>query len=392
MSHRVEPVLALDSAKQLIVTESVRLCTASAGDRARAIVLTGSMSRGEATLKRNGRGWRVLGDATFVVVFDSPFPLAATQLQQQIKSSLFSKGIACDVVIMTCTAADLRKMRPSIYAFEVRERGRVVWGDENALNLMPRLTANDIPKEDGWWLLCNRMIEQLEAAANANNSANSTALQYRIAKLYLAMAGCYLLMIGQYEPTYRQRAARLQKLADFSQSLSPIPLQRFSRLVSQCTELKLDGEVQASSDALPQWNEAIADTEMVWRWTLAELTGTNPRESRSRLLAKLASRQSLFSLAKGWTRAAYVSPSALRQNWLRWATLAISMSPRYLVYSAGSELLFAAPGQHCLAPEQLGSIVGLLPLPPESNCQLTWRLAAEQIAYNFHLFVDSTRS
>src|SRR5437764_4958971 len=57
----------METAKAIIVAESSRLCAAAVDHSARAIVLTGSMSRGEATLKRDDAGWRVLGDATFLL-------------------------------------------------------------------------------------------------------------------------------------------------------------------------------------------------------------------------------------------------------------------------------------------------------------------------------------
>ncbi|HEX6804557.1 MAG TPA: hypothetical protein VF133_12825 [Terriglobales bacterium] len=328
-----------------------------------------------------------------MVVADRSLAIALPELQQRIEWSLFRQAIRCKVVIIVCMTASLRKMKPSIYAFELRQRGRVVWGDERVLGLIRSFSVSDIPKEDGWWLLCNRMIEQLEEAAAINGGFDGTALRYRTAKLYLAMAGCYLLLTGQYEPSYQQRAARMARLAESETSLaSPIPLRRFSNLVSQCTELKLHGDMQCASAVFPDWSDAIADAEKVWRWALGEMTGTSPCPSLSASFRKLASRQSFILRAKGWLRAAYVSPSSLPRNGLRWARLALSSSPRYLVYSAGSRLLFGKQAQTTLTPEQLGGIVGRLPLPPGTQFPLTWGIAARTVAHNFHLFVDSTRS
>ena len=264
------PVLEdVGAAKALIVAEGSRLC-AAVGCVARAIVLTGSMSRGEATLKRDGASWRVLGDATFLVVFDGPARLRVAELEAEIERSLLARGIRCKIVVVKSTTANLRKMRPHIYAYELRERGIVVLGDKEALRLIPRFTAAEIPTEDGWWLLCNRMIEQLESAAEENSvNDKGTAVRYRIAKLYLAMAACYLLAIGQYDPSYRERVARLQELAASDDAPpAPIPLQRFSKVVSQCTELKLQGKTVDSLDHFPEWRDAVSDAEVLWRWVL----------------------------------------------------------------------------------------------------------------------------
>jgi len=390
------PVLEdIEAARAFIVTESSRLCAAAVGHEARAIVLTGSMSRGEATLKRDGATWRVLGDATFLVVFDGPVQLHVAELEREIERSLLVRGIRCKIVVVTSTTANLRKMRPHIYAFELRERGVVVWGDKEALRLIPRFAAAEIPQEDGWWLLCNRMIEQLESAAEANSvHDNGTAARYRIAKLYLAMAACYLLAIGQYYPSYRERVARLQELAASDDAPpAPIPLQRFSKLVSQCTDLKLQGETVGASDHFPEWRDAVSDAEVLWRWALGRILGLPSSLSRTDLLAAVAARQPIFARAKGWVRAAYVHPSAFSRYWLCWTRLACSMSPRYLVYSAAGELFFAAPEPDEITPSELAEIVARLPLPlTEANQQLSWRAVARLVAYNFHVLLESTRS
>ena len=383
-----------EAAKALIISEGSRLC-AAAGHGARAIVLTGSMSRREATWKRDGTIWRVLGDATFLVVFDGPVRLRATELEREIERSLLTRGISCKVVVVGSTAAHLRKMKPHIYAYELRERGIVLWGDKETLRLIPQFTAAEIPKEDGWWFLCNRMIEQLESSAEASRlHANGTAVLYRIAKLYLAMAACYLLAIGQYAPSYRERAARLHELAACGDPPpAPIPLPRFSRFVSHCTALKLQGEMVGAPADFPQWRDAVSDAEALWRWTLARILVVSPSLCRRDLLAAMAARQSLFARAKGWVRAAYVSPTAFKRQWLRWARLAYSTSPRYLVYGAASELFFAAPEPDAITVNDLAEIVTRLPLPgQEADRPLSWYSVAKLVAHNFHLLLESTRS
>jgi len=385
----------IESAKALIVSEGSRLCAAAAGREARAIVLTGSMSRGEATLKRDGGGWRVLGDATFLVLSDAPARLRVAELERAVEQSLQGHGIKCKIVVVTSTTADLRNMKPHIYAYELRERGIVVWGDREALRLMPQFSAAEIPIEDGWWFLCNRMIEQLESAADASSIHDQgTAVQYRITKLYLAMAACYLLAIGQYVPSYRERVALLKKLAASNDAPSaPLPLQRFSRLVSQCTDLKLQGETCGGPDEFPQWCDAVSDAEVLWRWVISRMSGMNANLSRTDLLGAMASRQPIMARAKGWARAAYVQRSGFSRYCLRWARLACIMSPRYLVYGAAAELFFSARERDAITGDELSSIVARLPLgPAERDQSMSWRAAARLVAHNFHVLLESTRS
>lgn len=388
------PARDSEAAKMLIVTEGVRLCVAAARSTSRAIVLTGSMSRGEATLKRDGAGWRALGDATFLLVFDNSAPPDVSELERSIEASLLAEGIRCRVAVVTSTSAQLRGMKPHIYAYELRERGIVLWGRRDTLRLIQPFTATDIPQEDGWWFLCNRMIEQLESATEANGPhENQTVVGYRIAKLYLAMAACYLLAIGEYAPSYRERVARLEELmVSHNPPPSPIPLQRFASLVSQCTRLKLEGEIAGIPGSFPQWRDAVLDAEALWRWALARITGVSATARRADLLAALAAQQSIVARAKGWARAAHVSRSALGRNCFRWARLARSLSPRYLVYGAASELFFATAEPKALTEDELAEIVAPLPINCADDQPLSWSTTASLVAHNFHVFLESTRS
>jgi hypothetical protein len=384
----------LEAAKAFIISESARVCARAVGYKARAIVLTGSLSRGEATLKRDGLGWRALGDATLLVIHRRPSSLDTARIELEIERSLVSRGIKCKIVVIASTAAALSKMKPHIYAFELRERGIVVWGEQSILDLIPRFTAVEIPIEDGWWFLCNRIIEQLGTVAKAKELPDGESIRYRIAKLYLAMAAGYLLTIGRYEPSYRDRARRLREIAESgAPQLSPIPLQRFSRFVSACTYLKLHGHTNDGGDQFPQWHDATADAEALWRWMLVRILDVDPQSSRSELLAMIAERQSFVARARGWLRAAIVRPRVFCSSWSRWARLMRLGSPRYLVYGAASELFFHSGGTEAVKSDQLAKIAGNLPFNVRKDDRdLTWGKVASMIADNFHSFVESTRS
>ena len=384
----------IGSAKALIVSEGAAVCVAALGSRARAIVLTGSFSRDEATLKRDGNGWRALGDATFLVVHPRSTCVNTGRIEAEIESRLASHAIKCKTVVVTSTAAALRAMKPHIYAFELRERGIVVWGDRAVLDVMPRFTAAEIPIEDGWWFLCNRMIEQLKTAAEDERPA-SEGIQYRIVKLYLSMAACYLLAIGQYEPSYRDRARHLHELAySPAPPPSPICLRRFSKLVSQCTDLKLYGSTAGDVSQLPRWKDAASDAEAMWRWTLGRILNIDPEHSRSELLKQLRDRQPLLGRSRGWVRAALKYPALFRKSCRQWARLTCVGSPRYLVYGAASELFFTVSDEaHRFGSKELSKIANSLPLNrAEADGQLSWQGVASLIADNFHMFVESTRT
>lgn len=384
----------IESAKTLIVSEGVGGCVEAAGCKARAIVLTGSFSRGEATLKRDGNGWRALGDATFLVIHPRPASLNTARIEAEIEMRLASHAIRCKTVVVVSTAIALRTMKPHIYAYELRERGIVVWGDRTVLDLMPRFTAAEIPIEDGWWFLCNRMIEQLKTAAEEDECSAKERTQYRIAKLYLAMAACYLLAIGQYQPSYRDRARRLNELAySPSPPPSPIYLRRFAKLVSECTNLKLRGHATGDCTRFPQWGDATSDAEALWRWTLGRILKVSPQHSRSELLKRMRERQRLLARSKGWMRAVLKYPRLFGTSCRQWVRLTRLGSPRYLVYGAASELFFRGGEVQGVKADELATIANDLPLKRLGpGGHLTWNDLASLIADNFHMFVESTRT
>ena len=383
-----------DGVKTFIINEGTRICARAFGETARAILLTGSLSRGEATIEWDGSGWRALGDATFLVIMDDPVNIDTGQIGAEIENSLILGNIRCAIVVVASTTSELSRMRPHIYAYELRERGKVVWGDENVLDLMPRFAAAEIPMEDGWWFLCNRIIEQLETAAKASPVRKRDAgIRYRIAKLYLSMAACYLLAIGQYEPSYQDRERRLRELAASPvPPLCPIPLPRFSLLVSQCTKLKMQGNAAESTENYPLWRDAIEDAEVLWRWTLSRIVGCKNNGNRAVLLALLAKHQPMLTRAKGWLRAALVQPRAFWHNLFRWARLATGGSPRYLVYGAAGELFFGGRSGKGASREHLAAIAAKLPLQSDYRQPLSWSSVAMMIADNFHNLLESNRS
>jgi hypothetical protein len=295
-------------------------------------------------------------------------------------------------------------MPPEILAYELRTCGQVVWGDRDVLALVPRFRAEDIPLEDAWRLLCNRMIELLEVAplgelgqvtrnseerGRASAALPSTApsfVPYSAVKLYLDMATSFLLFQGAYEPTYRGREARLRILAEGATDRDRypfLPLRHFSKRVTACTELKLGtsglGGTSASLEAQTLcpletewactssvfWKQIASDARALWRWELARLTGCkvttpcvkeatwgSPKETGTtshtptdrELMERWMRLQPLHKTLRGWA-------SAVRRcgghrswrNWPHWIRLAWQASPRYWVYAAASELFFRLP-------------------------------------------------
>lgn len=212
------PVSA-DAIKTRILQEITSQCTNFFGKNLQSIVLTGSMSRGEATLVEDPAGWTMLGDVESVLVVDGQVPLPAhaevIQLRRLIEAKLREERILVHVGLTAWHPRHLRKMSPNIFAHELRTCGKVLWGQEEILSLIPSFEASEIPLEDAWRMLCHRMIEVLEFAEALPSARvfSNHPLHYRIVKLYLDMATSLLLFSGAYVPSYQGRADRLESLA-----------------------------------------------------------------------------------------------------------------------------------------------------------------------------------
>src|ERR1700752_3757287 len=140
---------------------AARLCFQTYGKSLRAVVLTGSLARDEATIVEERRSWRLLGDAEFLLFFHSGSPLppkvALNCLRQNIETSISRLGITVEVCLNSAHPKYLRRLRPAIFAYELRTCGRGVGGDSEILQLIPDSAASEISPEDGWRLLSNRI-------------------------------------------------------------------------------------------------------------------------------------------------------------------------------------------------------------------------------------------
>ncbi len=390
-------------------SETARLCVKQYAGDLRAVILTGSLARDEGTWRTDGGRTRALGDAEFLLVFfdRAPLPGAADveKIAESIDSHLAALGIVCPITLSPVHDMYLRRLRPAIFAYELRASGQVVWGDATVLSLTPAFAASDIPLEDAWRLLCNRLVEQLEAAPEM--SERSTDLPepalYRTVKLHLDMATSLLVFLGCYEPSYRRRAERLRDLAQQQHQSDryPFRLEPFARIVTACTEWKLaegDGPVPEGVS----WEGVIERSHRLWRWEVARLSGASPDLPNHALLETWLRCQPAADRARGWLHV--LRKCGWQQSWRlwpRWASLARRGSPRYLVYSAACRLLFELPrlegGCSDRADEGAGweALWGDLPvIRPWANQRraLPWQEAASEITWSYREFLVGTRA
>lgn len=385
------------------------------GRQLRGVILIGSLARDEATVVWENGSRKVLGDAEFLLAFsdETPLPPADTldSFKDEVGNKLVQQSVSVKLDFAAVPLLYLQRLQRSIFTYEVKAYGRVIWGDREIFSLIPAFPASDIPLEDAWRLLCNRIIEVLETVGEMDVGAGelSPALHYRTVKLYQDMATSYLVFVGCYEPSYRSRAERLAQMAADPQHAGDLPFQlaAFSACVSACTRFKLAGPPSGASNELgfaastDFIRAAMADAHALWRWELARLIGDQHRRSDTELMSKWMRTLPFRARVRGWAHV--LSKCGWHRSfglWPRWLRLAMKSSPRHCVYAAASCLFFRLAERldpsltPALSDSDLGRIYSWLPVERRASNDVAGdlRQVMIDICWNYEQFLKDTQS
>jgi len=394
------PALPLAALREKICDETCSVCRVRFGASLQAIVLTGSVARDEATFSRRDDAFLLRGDAEFLLVIEQDAALppqeSAAAAAAHISENLASHKIAAKVELSAVQPKYFRKLPRHIFSHELRECGRVIYGDAAILKLIPEMRASDLDREDAWRLLCNRLIELLarEADDGATGTAATDQRQYGLLKLYLDMATSLLVFTGRYAPSYRGRSEALLRWAAQQppprDSEAPFSLTEFAQIVARCTQEKL-GQPRPAQEPPLDRADAIEYAHLLWRWELSRMMQANqPSATDADLLKQWMRRQPLARKAQGWLcviRARGWHKSW--REWPRWIRLGAKASPRYWTYLVAAGFLFG----NCEVCDGR-TLESLLPeVPPQTNGDAgsNERLAAA-IAWNYRNFLTGTRA
>lgn len=357
--------------------------------RGATLVLTGSAARNEAPWRWRDARWRLGGDLDFLLLGPRPPSGAQTQaFAREARRRLAAAGLDAEICLRAGKADYLRRLRPSIFAFELRARGRVISGDSRLLQTIPSFDAAAVPVEDAWRLLNHRIIELLEW--RADHAPDSGAAPAR--KLRLDLATALLVWLGHFAPGYAVRSARLSLLAaegDGAWPTWPFPRARFAAAVRAATAAKLEGRADRESPDARAWPQLIADARALWRWR-TEAFRAGPAQLGVRL--------------RGWA-------SVLRRTpFLHQLPLVIRASPRLwrqsargFIYAAAGAALDALAAEDCPKGRQertpkslpqalVPALVPRLFLPWISGHPRDWREWSKLIAANYHRFLEDTQT
>ncbi len=199
--------------------EETRFRIEEAAGPVTAVILGGSLARGEGTVWRGVHGPLALSDIDLaVVVADGAARERAARIAREVRVGvsrrLGERGLAGGFDLGLYAPADLARQGPRPGTLEYRRSGRVLVGAEDAMAGFPALEEKDVPAEEALVLLENRGAELLLAwPGGAGPDDPLIALRAMYAGLKAQLDGAFAFVVAQGEcpVTVEARQAALER-------------------------------------------------------------------------------------------------------------------------------------------------------------------------------------
>jgi len=316
------------------------------------VVLTGSFARGEGSVLSLPGRLKVLGDIEFFVVLATAADYRRLRGQMAgwgpaAAATLGRDRIDVDIEFGPMDVAYLRRAAPSIFVYDLRHHGKVLWGPPDLLETIPAFDVDAIPREDALRLLFNRAIEQLDAYDRIPDVEGDALLDvaYQRLKILLDLAGSALVFTGSHSASYGRRPAELGRLIIETPSLARRVPEGFGGELARAARVKLapddhdfaklPGRTTAAQRAALRAQIAAGVPAMTGLlcWELEQLLGT--RGDLARLLRLYVRTPSPMRRVREWAKLALTPHAPLPLRALR-SSLMWRSTPRALLYAAGA--------------------------------------------------------
>jgi hypothetical protein len=178
----------------------------------RAIVLYGGYGRGEGAWVVDPRGcYHPYNDYDLLLIVDVPAPSAQIR---SLRAELARRIGIRWVDIGQTDLASLGRLKPSIYAHDLRNGSCVVYGDPGVVAAVPDRQSGEVPLQDIEVLFFTRLWTLLGSLGESGLSVERSgedAMFFRnqMAKAVLAIVDVLLIREGAYHSSYRTRVERV---------------------------------------------------------------------------------------------------------------------------------------------------------------------------------------
>lgn len=166
-----------------------------------AVLLTGSLGRGEGTLLAGPGGPELLSDYDLWALTAEPCP---TAFFRDLEAGLNPRLWGAHVTIGALPVGQLPGLAPALWTYDLRHGSRVVAGPAGALEALPDYRPGDIPAWEAVKLLCNYAAVLLAVLPGRGRPAPGDRelagallrLAYRLGDALAIQAGCYQVRLS----------------------------------------------------------------------------------------------------------------------------------------------------------------------------------------------------
>ncbi len=173
------------------------------------IILCGGFGRGEGTVINNGHKVKPVNDYDFLIV-SNKIQIDAKKLGNQIANVLGMELVDVGII----SPDKLSQLPISQWAYDLKYGSRVIFGDQNLLQLIPEFSPERIPIWEAIKLLCNRMAGIL-GSLRYNEESRFLAIEnlrwfrVQIDHMLIACGDASLMLSSNYHHLYQERLKRL---------------------------------------------------------------------------------------------------------------------------------------------------------------------------------------
>ena len=357
---------ALNKKAKNIISKACEFLLEEIGEKPISIILTGSFSRGEGSIYQSADSLIILGDIEFLIYChkkDQHLGPIISELGKKYSRRLKKQKIDVEIEFSLCTDAFFSGLEPTIFNIELFVAGKVLWGDENALSKLKSLDKVEVNRNEGFCLLCNRIIEQLKNLDSTQQDNNDLLLitAYSNIKLFLDIPTAILATLGKFTTGYRNRLDILMNECD------DIGLQIFGDLsawqnllkdIEFWTNYKIHPKnIQQAYDEkftnFPQrtfrdqvhqlWLDLVPITKHIWEWHLHSINNkTSESSPKTSEVNALMLKSPLKTIIKQWVKIIYRTMKVNQKIKLNYGVFC-KASPRHLIYQSASLLFFYYP-------------------------------------------------
>ncbi|MBI4652446.1 nucleotidyltransferase domain-containing protein [Candidatus Desantisbacteria bacterium] len=350
-----------------------------------SIILTGSFARGEEVVICFKDNLKFFSDIEFLIIIKDSldFKYAKNKFKELAKDfteKSAESGSGIDVTFGVSTIEVLKKMKPRIFTYELKNFGKVLWGNKTILDCIPLNNNRDIPVEDAMRLLFNRMIEQLINYQNIikTESFDTESALYQIGKGYLDIAKSFMVFRSMYEKNYLKMSEIINGLTVNNLDTKGLSAQVKYWAIFKTSPVELK---KTKKEILDEWFRLANYFRQMWLWQSniylkQKIWVDNPL----RLIKLYFVKEPKMNKFKGWIRF-FMHPYLKRKDFslIRILPLFVLASPERLIHLSGVMAYLYDDNYN-------NSITEYLPVfsNPQNKTQVDLK---EKVIYNWQLFV-----